>query len=178
MSSVLIVVDVQNGFINDVTQHIPGRVEQIIAQFDTVFVTQFVNPIGSPYRTNGVFHDMTPGSHDTDFAFDFPSDEVLIVRKCTYGCAGLISSLRDLDIRELFICGLDTEACIYAIALQCFDAGITPKIIGSHCASSTGDDSHTNAILQISRMIGSHNIIQFPFVDEPQTSLPLEFQTA
>ena len=48
--AVLVIIDVQLGFINDETGHIPERVERLQREFETVFATRFENPEGSPFR--------------------------------------------------------------------------------------------------------------------------------
>src|SRR3954468_2932015 len=52
MARPLLVVDVQNGFINDFTHHIPERIAQLIETkaFGPVLFTRFVNEAGSPYQ--------------------------------------------------------------------------------------------------------------------------------
>jgi nicotinamidase-related amidase len=48
----LLVVDLQNGFINQFTHHLPARVARLIRtrRFDPIYFTRFENPPGGPYR--------------------------------------------------------------------------------------------------------------------------------
>ena len=48
----LLVVDVQRGFINDYTRHIPARVARLIETHDyqPVLFTRFINVPDSPYQ--------------------------------------------------------------------------------------------------------------------------------
>ena len=52
MADALLVVDVQNGFINEFTRHIPERIVALIerGEHDPVLFTRFVNIEGSPFR--------------------------------------------------------------------------------------------------------------------------------
>src|SRR5438477_620242 len=52
MPEPLLVVDVQNGFINTFTAHVPARIQRLIetGDFAPVLYTLFVNSPESPYR--------------------------------------------------------------------------------------------------------------------------------
>ena len=43
MTTPLLIVDVQKGFINDATRHIPARVADLAWRYDQVLVTRFIN---------------------------------------------------------------------------------------------------------------------------------------
>lgn len=53
MAELLIVVDVQRCFINQFTQHIPGRVRRLIEtrDYSPIIYTLFQNVSESPYRS-------------------------------------------------------------------------------------------------------------------------------
>ncbi len=44
MASCLLVVDVQKGFINDNSKHIPALIEKVQNDYDYLIATQFHNP--------------------------------------------------------------------------------------------------------------------------------------
>src|SRR5919197_1345717 len=52
MSDALLVVDMQLGFINQFTHHIPGRVVRLLESggYAPVFFTRFINQPGGPYH--------------------------------------------------------------------------------------------------------------------------------
>ena len=52
MTTPLLVVDVQNGFLNDFTAHLPDRIVTLIESqsFEPVYYTRFVNVEGSAFR--------------------------------------------------------------------------------------------------------------------------------
>ncbi|MGE4233893.1 MAG: hypothetical protein AB7F43_11240 [Bacteriovoracia bacterium] len=51
MPSYLLVIDVQNGFINKHTKHVPALVEKAQSRYDFLIATQFYNPSNSFFRT-------------------------------------------------------------------------------------------------------------------------------
>jgi len=40
----LLIVDLQKGFINEHTAHIPALVQELIPSYQTIFATRFYNP--------------------------------------------------------------------------------------------------------------------------------------
>src|ERR687887_254011 len=52
VSKPLLVVDVQRGFINDFTRHIPGRIKRLVetGEFEPLLFTRFINSPDSPYQ--------------------------------------------------------------------------------------------------------------------------------
>src|SRR5207237_8049591 len=52
MTEPLLVVDVQRGFINEFTRHVPGRIKRLIEmnEYSPILFTVFVNTPGSPYQ--------------------------------------------------------------------------------------------------------------------------------
>ncbi|MBO4412690.1 MAG: isochorismatase family protein, partial [Clostridia bacterium] len=47
-----------------------------------------------------------------------------------------IEYLKNLNINQIDICGLQTDACVYAIAFQMFDNGIYPNILKNYCETN------------------------------------------
>jgi nicotinamidase-related amidase len=52
MPKAIIIIDVQNGFINPSTEHIPAKIRSLLdaVVFEHRIFTQFFNPPGSPYQ--------------------------------------------------------------------------------------------------------------------------------
>ena len=42
----------------------------------------------------------------------------------------------NFNINQIDICGLQTDACVYAIAFQMFDLGIYPNILLDYCETN------------------------------------------
>ncbi len=84
--SCLIIIDVQKGFINQWTGHIPARVEARQDGFGRVIATRFVNPPGSPHRRFLGWSRFAADSADVDLAFR-PREGARIIDKSTYTCA-------------------------------------------------------------------------------------------
>ena len=59
---------------------------------------------------------------------------------------------------EIYICGFDTDACVYKTALDLIENNIRPIILKNLCFSAT-KKLHENALKIMERNIGTKNII-------------------
>lgn len=131
--NVLLVVDMQNGFIkDDKHKELSKKIEVIVNSnaYDKIFATKFVND-----RTkNSLYEDKLNWKElktkvEQDFSLTFPKD-VVVFEKNTYGLNQKdLKTLKSLKIDKIDICGVESDACVYAIALQLWDMGIYPNIL-------------------------------------------------
>jgi len=163
MARPLLVVDVQNGFINEFTHHIPARVAQLIDTnaFEPVLFTLFVNEPGSPYQRLLEWHDSAEPP-ETDLVPElerFATDHNVYIKR---GLTGMTQDLADRlaqdKIEEITLVGIDTDMCVLKIALDLFDAGIEPVVLVDCCASTAGLQSHLAGLAILSRNIGPHQL--------------------
>ena len=156
----LLVVDVQKGFVNEQTAHIPALVEALQYRYDDVFVTRFVNASASPYRTLLCWDGMAPETEDVSFAFRVRPDAV-ILEKDGYTCVtpSFLAMLRDRGVTAVDICGVDTDACVLKCAMDLFESGVRPVVLASCCASSAGSAAHAAALDILVRVIGRDQVV-------------------
>lgn len=132
----LIIVDVQQAF--TIPSFIVKGIRRYARRFDRRIFTQFVNPPGSLFRENLDQHSCAPGSDDLRLLVE-PGAEDLVLRKAGYGLkAADLRRLKAAGIRQVEICGVDTEACVLGVMFSLFDAGIVCHAKEDLCWSSTG----------------------------------------
>ena len=155
----LLIIDVQTGFINESTKHIPPLVEAAQQKYDYVVATRFFNPENSFFRTLIKWTCFIPGSDDIPLAFH-ASKDALIIDKPIYSCVSdnFIDWLRDRDITVVHICGIDTDICVTKCAVDLFEQGVEPVILSALCASYAGEDAHNNALSTLERYIGKSQV--------------------
>ena len=155
----LIVVDVQQGFINDFTRHVPERVARLVRRggFDPVLFTRFVNTPESPYHTLLDWHEC---EHEPDTSL-VPELVEFLRPGCDFpkfGVAGmpetLANCLRERKIESAALVGIDTDMCVLKVAMDAFDMGIKPTILVDCCASTGGLQAHLAGLAILSRNIG------------------------
>ena len=162
----LLVVDVQKGFLNDYTRHVPERVAKLAARrgHGDLYFTRFENPPGGPYR-KFLRWDGCGRPPDTDLA---PEVARLAARRPEHvftkpGYAGLPEALagvlRDRGIKRVNVAGIDTDMCVLKVALDLFDLGIEPIILVDCCASTSGLQAHLAGLAVLTRNIGAERLV-------------------
>lgn len=159
-NAALLIIDVQVGFVNDATRHIVPRVEEIQKRYPHVYATRFINAEGSPYRKILNWHRFYADSDDVPLAFE-PVDLAVIMDKNIYTCVddAFLEDLRSKGIEEVAICGIDTDACVSACAVDLFENGFKPILLSEACASHAGAEYHEAALRILARLIGKNQIV-------------------
>lgn len=159
-ASQLLIIDVQVGFINEWTTHVPGRVASLQESFDQVLVTRLYNPQKSLYRKLIGWSGFALGSVDTQLAFA-PGPSAKIVDKSTYSCVNpeMVDRLRRDGIARVHLCGIGTDSSVMMSAIDLFQAGIEPVILAHACGSTCGRGEHQAGLQILRRLIGGRQVI-------------------
>ncbi len=159
--SCLLIIDVQNGFINEWTRHIPSRVEAVQDRFDHLVVTRFYNPENSFYRRLIGWNRFAHDSDDTALAFT-PRQDALIVDKAQYSCLTeeVESLLASNGIDRVHLCGIATDNCVLKTAVDLFEHRVEPVVMADYCASHGGPECHQAGLLLLGRFIGADQIVR------------------
>ena len=155
LTKALIVVDVQQGFINQYTEDavplINGYISQHRNEYTTLVATKFINSPVSPFARYLNYHKMMPQQPDTAIAFD--TQGFYVVSKHEYSDPETLFQV--IYESEIDICGFDTEACVYLTAAGLFDKGYKVNVLYDLCRSSGGEEYHRAALPLLQRTIGS-----------------------
>ncbi|GGK43015.1 hydrolase [Pilimelia terevasa] len=165
--AVLVVVDVQNGFVREQSRAVVPAVVDLVGKWqaaggDTVF-TRFVNRPGSPYdRLIGWTRLMvSPETDLVDPLRPFAGKAGLVVEKPAYTAfvPEMEAAIRAAGWSDLFLCGLATESCVCKTAVDAFERGLTPWVVADACGSHAGRAAHEAGLLVIRRFIGAGQVI-------------------
>ncbi|WP_369384096.1 isochorismatase family cysteine hydrolase [Streptomyces sp. cg36] len=161
----LIVIDVQHGFING---HSRGALPSIVRVVDgwqaaggPVVFTRFHNEAGSPYETiTGWTRLRTPQEQALVEELAPYTDAATVIDKAQSSALTPEAAqlLRDRGWRDLVLCGIDTDACVYDTAIAAYQAGYRPWIVTDACASTGGAQYHDAALLLAARNIGAAHL--------------------
>nr|WP_165985112.1 isochorismatase family cysteine hydrolase [Streptomyces sp. YIM 98790] len=166
-TAALVVVDMQNGFVNRHSAHIvpavAGLAGQWLAKGRPVILTRYQNHPGSPFER---FFSWTRLRHppETDLVpelFDITFHARAVVTKPGYS---LFTPQADqLIAREgwtdLVFCGIATESCVLKSAADAFERGFAPWIVTDACASDAGRAVHEAGLTVARRLIGPGGLI-------------------
>ncbi len=163
MSEALLIVDVQTGFLNQFTHHIPHRVARLIetGHYDQVLFTRFINTNNSPY-CRFLSWDACSDEPDTNIAPEiarFASPERVFSKPGLCGIPDEMASyFRQRSIQQIDVCGIDTDMCVLKIAMDLFDMNIEPIVLTDCCASTAGLQAHLAGLAVLSRNIGANRL--------------------
>jgi nicotinamidase-related amidase len=163
MFNPLLVVDVQCGFINDFTHHIPQRVLRLIQQgnHEPIVFTRFLNQPDGPYSQLLGWHecDRAPATDLAPELKEIADPELVFAKPGLCGLSdSLIQFLEDHQFKQVTVVGIDTDMCVLKIAMDLFDRGIEPIVLTDCCASTAGLQAHLAGLAVLSRNIGAQRL--------------------
>ena len=160
MPKALLIVDVQNGFVNEKTKHIPALVEKLQYNYDLVIATRFINMPDSPFRKLIKWQHHSPDTDEIELAFK-PKEGAVIIDKYIYTCIdeSFLCLLKENGIEAVDVCGIDTDICVTKCAVDLFERNITPYVLKDYCATHADADIQRSALIILSRYIGRTQIV-------------------
>ena len=157
----LLIIDVQQAFINEHTKHIPSLIEEHIKnnEYNTIVLGKFINDINSKFVKDLKWTGCI-GKKETEIVLEnceaFP-----VIERTAYSVYNneLDLLIKQNNINTIYLCGLDTDACVLKTAVDLFENNYNVKIIKDLCASSAGVGYHNEGIKLLERFIGKNNVI-------------------
>ncbi len=160
---ILLIVDVQQGFINDFTKHIPAKIEKHIKHFeyDLIVATRFINKSASLFQSELGFSAMTMLSQETKLNTKLNDAADIVLMKSTYSSItpDVAKLLEKNEVKEVYLAGIGTDTGVMATALQLFDMGVKPKVLSDLCMSLAGEEMNQCALGILRNAIGEVNIL-------------------
>lgn len=160
---ILLLVDVQSGYINETTQKIPKEIEKHVKNFnyDLVIATRFINKAESLHKSELNMKDMTMLSPHAKLVENIGVLADIVIMKSTYTSLTMdVAKLLEKNkVEEVYIAGFNTDTSIMATALELFDKGIKPKILSHLCGSINGNAINEAALQILKGALGEDNIL-------------------
>lgn len=163
MRTALVVIDMQNGFVNEHTAHVVPHVTELVRcsaeNVDVVF-TRFVNRAGSAFERllgwNGL--QTAPA---TDIVPELAALAPCIIDKHQYSAftPELDALARSRSWQQVVLCGIATDACVLKTAFDAFERELSPVVVHDACASDGGLEAHIAGLLVIKRAIGKAQVL-------------------
>ncbi len=144
MSKVLLIVDMQNGFVGKkIYSDLIPKINNLINsnRYDYYVFTKFLNKENSFYIKKLNWYNLL-SKNSQQICVNIPQNS-FIFEKYGYGLTQQhIDKIKEIlaDNNEIDIVGLQTDACVYAIALQLFDNNIFPNVLINYTATSINID--------------------------------------
>jgi len=160
MKKLLLVIDVQKDFINDITIEYTDKIEELINsnEYDDVAFTKFMNNKDSKWyrelKYNGCLDEV-----GQEIVID--AKKYKIFEKTIYSSVSeeFEEYLKENDITQIYLCGFDTDACVQKTALDLFEKDYDVYVLKDYCMSNAGIELHNVIIDNLKRLIGKDRII-------------------
>ncbi|MEW1660799.1 MULTISPECIES: isochorismatase family cysteine hydrolase [unclassified Streptomyces] len=166
-SAALVVIDLQNGFVNHHSRHVVPVVCDLVARWSEagrpVLFTRYFNHPGSAYERFFQW-DRLQGPPETDLVPELvgPAATAHATLDKT-GYTLFTPEATDLIRREgwtdLVFCGIATESCVLKSAADAFELGYAPTVVTDACASDAGPDVHDAGLVVARRLIGAGQLV-------------------
>lgn len=145
MKTALLIIDVQNYYINEHTKNIPSEITQHIKQnnYNFILFSKFINHDNSNAAKafNWKGNQFPPETDICDELKEYVKKDN-VFKKDTYSVfksKPFLEYIRENNISDITICGLDTDACVLASSYEGFDLGFRIKFLEKLTASSKGE---------------------------------------
>ncbi len=165
---VLVVVDMQNGFITDHSKPVVSVLVDLVRRWqaahgDVVF-TRYLNYPGSPFERLIGWTKMADGP-ETELVAElapYLGPHTPVIDKYIYSLFTPEGTqlVTEHGWTDLYLCGIDTESCVLKTAVDAFERDLTPWILRDACASHAGPQNHNAGLLVAGRFIGANQIIR------------------
>lgn len=162
MQKALFVIDVQGFFENKNTKKITNKIRDYIEknknQYSLIIFTIFKNNPQSSLWKIFKWTDCKKGK-DIEIMEELSGliDNSKIVFRNTYSlfkAPRIKMELKKNKIKQVDICGFETDACVLATTYDLFDSGYKPVILKNLCFSNIKEKLHKPALAIIERSCG------------------------
>lgn len=162
----LLVIDVQSFFTNKYTKHLPQKIADFIKkhEFDFILFFLFYNHPKSNFVKLHNWKKMY-APPETDAASELKPflNENNTFKKYSFSvfkAEGFQEFLSQNKINHLYLCGIDTDACVLTSEMEAFERGFDAYVIEDLCSSHNGALYHQKAIDLLKKNLGKQAIIK------------------
>ena len=163
MKNCLVIVDMQNDFINKYTKHLPTKIAEFIekSMFDSIIATRYCNTTETACYKLGNWKECMSGTSGAEIVSVLKPFVQLVFDKTTYSgfTAEFKKYIQTEGFDKLFFCGVNTDCCVLATVLACYDAVQDCIVISDLCASTQGEEKHNHALDLLRDSITSDRVL-------------------
>jgi nicotinamidase-related amidase len=168
LKSVLVVIDVQNGFVTEHSEPVMPVIVNLIRHWQTVggdvVFSRYLNYPGSPFERLMSWTRMAGGPETNLTAelmpFVGPHTPVVIKHTYTLFTPEYVKLVTERGWTDLYLCGFDTDMCVLKTAVDAFERDLTPWVVEDACASHLGPEGHDAGLRVLRRFIGISHVIR------------------
>ena len=156
----LLIIDLQQAFINKNTQFLVAKIEKLVAskKYGAAIFARFINHNDSAWVRKLNYRGCI--AEDSKKIIISINDN-LVIDRCAYSAATdqLEKYIGDNKVNNVYLCGVDTESCVLKTALDLFEKGYNVYVLKDYCACTRGKKKHDSAIDMLRYNIGEEYVI-------------------
>ena len=158
-NSALLAIDIQKWFMNEATDWMPSKLADFLdqTQFEHRIFTRFHNPGPGSFWVDQLGWYAMQTEEETAIPEELSQYPTLVTHRSTYSPfdtgdgtsiedSELAVFLRDHQIDNVYICGVDTNVSVIAAAMDLTALKIEPHIITDLCGSHSGQELHETGL--------------------------------
>ncbi len=160
MNRLLLVIDVQNDFINEHTKNILTKIKELVDsnKYDLTAFTRFINDENSIwYKKLNYKGCMT--KEGQAIAINTKNNKVFDKNIYTAVNDELKKYIQKNNISKIYLCGFDTDAFVQKTAIDLFEQNYDVYVLKDYCMSHLGKETHNFYINNLARLIEKNGII-------------------
>ena len=160
MSNLLLVIDVQNDFVNENTKEYVDKIQKLVNSndYENIAFTKFINSKDSLWYKK-LNYEGCLTKEGQNIVIDTKNHKVF--EKTIYSAFNeeLKQYIRDSGIKKIYLCGFDTDACVQKTAIDLFENEYDVYVLKDYCMTNLGIELHNVIIDNLKRLIGRDSII-------------------
>lgn len=161
--SALVIVDMQKGFMNEYTKHLPSKIIEFAnkGDFYAIIGTRYINHEQSPCYIFEGWKQCMRGSGEEELLPEIEDTCELVIDKSVYSCWSkkFYNFLKKVGIERLVFVGVNTGCCVLHSAFDAYNDCFETIVIKDLCGSTSGAESHNAALKILSECITKDRVI-------------------
>lgn len=166
MKDILIVVDMQEGFVHsEKIRELVSNIKRLLEAdvFDVVIATKFINTKDSMFEKYLSWSDLEIDEEQQICQELSPYINAITVKNYYSGVNEQflmeLATNNDGTLPDrVFLVGVDTDCCVLATAVSLFENNIRPIVLPAYTGSTGGEEAHQAGVRCLERLIGKKQI--------------------
>ena len=158
--NLLLIIDLQNEFINKNTSKSIADITSLINsnKYDKVLFTKFINSENNPVYKRLDYRGFID-ENSKKICIDTSNYDV--IEKNTYTAYNneLKNYIKNNNIKNIYICGIDVECCVLVTVLNLFENNYNVYVLKDYVYCTHGEKRKNNALEILKRNIGTKNLL-------------------
>jgi len=160
----LVIIDMQNGFINRETKPLPKKIRDFVKEhkiFDCIIKTKYINHKHTACYQLEQWMDCMENSEASNICNELANVGSYIIKKDKYTCftEDFKRIIRSNEINKIYFCGVNTGCCVLHSVLDAYEDVLECYVIEDLCGSTSGKHYHDISIELLKTLITEKRVI-------------------